>query len=162
MILFADAIYSVPVSLIIWAICIGANLGFFYNYFSKNIVGALVRRLIGASCFGEDSAKSLSELGYTKVSFFHKALLKDSSNLRSIIGVVGGKIPTAQNIEGVTAKDWESAHFYIYEDKLAKAKASYGTKQKWFLIPIFVVLSTILSYIMTVLMPMFIEALPLI
>ena len=162
MTLFADAIYALPINLIIWAICIGANLGFLYNYFSKNIVGSIVRRLISAGATSEEGAKTLSELGYKRFSFFHKVVLKDTSNLRRIISVAGGRVPRAINEEGVDGPDWENARFYIPESQLAKAKASYGTAQKWFYIPIFVVLSTILSAIMAVIMPVFIEALPLI
>ncbi len=161
MILFADAIYALPVNLIIWSICIGVNLGFLYNYFSNNVVGEVVRRLLNAGATSEESAKTLPELGYTKFSFFHKVTLKDSSNLRRIISVVGNTIPRAINVEGVEGPDWENARFYIDEAKLQKAKSAYGTPQKWFYIPIFVVLSTILSALMAVLMPMFIEALPL-
>ena len=162
MTLFADAIYALPINLIIWAICIGVNLGFLYNYFSKNIVGSIVRHLISAGATNEEGAKTLSELGYKRFSFFHKVVLKDTSNLRRIISVAGGTIPRAINEEGVDGPDWENARFYIPECQLAKAKASYGTAQKWFYIPIFVVLSTILSAIMAVIMPVFIEALPLI
>ena len=161
MTLFADAIYALPINLIIWAICIGVNLGFLYNYFSKNIVGSIVRRLISAGATSEEGAKTLPELGYKRFSFFHKVVLKDTSNLRRIISVAGGAIPRAINEEGVDGPDWENARFYIPESQLAKAKASYGTAQKWFYIPIFVVLSTILSAMMTVIMPVFIEALPL-
>lgn len=162
MILFADAIYSIPVNLIIWAICIGANLGFLYSYFSKNVVGSVVRRMIDTGATDKLSAKTLGELGYERFSFFHKVILKDTSNLRSIISVVGGSIPKAENEEGVMAPSWEEARFYIPESKLSRAKAAYGTPQKWFYIPIFVVLSTIVSAIMAVVMPMLIEALPLI
>lgn len=162
MILFADAIYALPVNLTIWAICIGVNLGFLYNYFSKNVVGSVVRRLIGAGATSEESAKTLLELGYKKFSFFHKVILKDSSNLRTIIFAQGNAIPKAINEEGVEGLDWENARFYIPETKLQRANKAYGTPQKWFYIPIFVVLSTILSAVMTILMPMFIKALPLI
>ena len=162
MTLFADAVYSLPISLVIWSICIGVNLGFLYSYFSKNIIGSVVRRLIGAGAASEDSAKTLAELGYKKFSFFHKVILKDTGSLRTLILAAGGAIPEAENEEGVMAKDWENARFYIPESNLQKAKSAYGTPQKWFYIPIFVVLSTILSYLMTVIMPVVIDALPLI
>ncbi|MBQ4108993.1 MAG: hypothetical protein IJC80_06295 [Clostridia bacterium] len=162
MALFADAIYALPINLVIWAICIGVNLGFLYSYFSKNIIGSVVRRLIGAGATCEENAKTLGELGYKKFSFFHKVILKDTSNIRTMIYALGGKIPEAENEEGVMAKDWENARFYIPESNLQKATSAYGTPQKWFYIPIFVVLSTILSYLMTVIMPIVIDALPLI
>jgi hypothetical protein len=158
--LFADASYIVPINIIIWSICIGANLGFLYSYYSKNIVGSFVRKLLSCAR-GEENAKTLSELGYPKFTLFHKVILKDGSYLRNTISVVGGSIPKAENTEGESAVDWESAKFYIPGSKQDKAILSYGTAQKWIFLPIFLVLSVLVSAVMCILMPFFIEALPL-
>lgn len=159
--LFADASYIVPINIIIWSICIGANLGFLYSYYSKNIVGSLVRKLL-ATAKGEENAKTLSQLGYPKFTLFHKVILKDGSYLRSIISVVGGSIPRAENTEGESAVDWDSARFYIPGSKQNKAFLSYGIKQKWIFLPIFVVLSVLVSVAMTYVMPILLAGLPLI
>ena len=158
MFLFADADYSVPINLIIWSICIGVNLGVLYNYYSKNIVGSLVRRLFTIN--SEENAKTIKELGYKKCTLWHKLVLKDTSSLRKLISVVGGKIPTAKNEEGQEVKDWENARFYIPESK-SSAKDAYKTAQKWIYLPIFTILSVIISVLMCFLMPFFIGALPL-
>lgn len=159
--LFADASYIVPINIIIWSICIGANLGFLYSYYSRNIVGSLVRKLL-ATAKGEENAKTLAELGYPKFTLFHKVILKDGSYLRGTISVVGGSIPKAENTEGELSTDWDSAKFYIPGSKQDKAQLSYGTKQNWIFLPIFVVLSILISLAMTFIMPILLAGLPLI
>jgi hypothetical protein len=159
--LFADASYIVPINIIIWSICIGANLGFLYSYYSKNIVGSFVRKLLSCAR-GEENAKTLSELGSPKFTLFHKVILKDGSYLRNTISVVGGSIPKAENTEGESAVDWESAKFYIPSSKQDKATLSYGTAQKWIFLPIFGILSVLLSVAMTFIMPILLAGLPLI
>ncbi len=158
--LFADAIYAVPLNIIIWSICIGANIGFLYNFYSRNIIGSLVRKLLALGV-GEENAKTMSELGYKRFTLFHKVILKDGSYLRNIVHVAGGAIPQATNEEGALALDWDNARFYIPESKLSKAKGSYGAPQKWIFLPIFIALSILLSVAMIYIMPFLIENLPL-
>ena len=157
--LFAEG-ELIPTNYIIWAICIGTNLGYLYMCFSRNIVGNIVRKLL-ASAQGEDNAKTLSELGYTKFSLFHKFLLKDGGILRSCISVVGGQIPKISNSNGEEEVSFDSAKFYISSEGKTKAMRSYGTPQKWIFLPIFIVLSVGVSYLMTLVMPILLDALPL-
>lgn len=156
--LFAEG-EIIPISYVIWAICIGANLGFLYLYLSKNVVGGVVRKLL-ASAIGEDNAKTLSELGYKKFSLLHKFLLKDGGILRSFVSVVGGQIPKISNSNGEESPDFDGAKFYISGESKDKAQRSYGTPQKWIFLPIFVVASIILSFLMSLIMPLLMDALP--
>ena len=158
MLLFADADYSLPINWIIWAICIGTNLGVLYNYYSKNIVGSFVRKLFTIN--SEESAKTIKELGYKKCNVWHKLILRDKSIIRKFVLVAGGKIPTVKDQEGKDVKDWDNARFYI-PDSSASAKNAYKTPQKWIFLPIFSILSVVVSVIMCFLMPFFIGALPL-
>ena len=150
----------VPIAFVVWAVCIGANIGYFYLFFSRNIVGGVVRKLLESSV-GEENAKTLSELGYTKFSLFHKTLLKDGGILRSFIGVVGGEIPKISNSKCETEVDFDSAKFYIPLENKQKAELSYGKPQKWIFLPIFVVLSIAVSALMAFLLPILFEALSL-
>ncbi|MBR2944277.1 MAG: hypothetical protein IKC16_04225 [Clostridia bacterium] len=161
MTLFMDAVYAVSTNVIIWSICIGVNLGFIYNYINKNLIGAFVRRVLDET-HGEDSAKTMSELGYKKFGFFKKVLLKDGGSLRRYVSVAGGKIPRATNEEGVEAIDWDSARFYVSLEQREKTHLSYSKPNKWIFLPIFMVLSVLISIAMTYIMPFFIEALPFI
>ncbi len=155
--LFADSVYIVPLQFIIWAICIGVNLGFIVSFISKNINGSIVRKLLEGQT-GEENAKTLSELGYEKISLWTRIILKDGGILRGVVNVVGGTIPKAENTEGVLVPDFENAKFYILESNKKRAEITYGTKQKWIFLPIFIILSVIISALMAWLMPMLMNA----
>ena len=157
--LFAEG-EIIPTNYIIWAICIGTNLGYLYMCFSRNVIGGVVRRLLQSS-LGEENAKTLSELGYAKFSLLHKILLKDGGMLRCCVSVIGGKIPKITNSNGEEALSFESAKFYISSEGKSRAEKSYGTPQKWIFLPIFIVLSVGVSYLMTLVMPMLLDALPI-
>lgn len=155
--LFADAVYIVPIQVAVWAICIGVNLGFIVSFLSRNVTGSIVRRLLALPT-GEENAQTLQELGYKKVSFLNKVLLKDGSSLRKIVHVYGGQIPIVENTEGVSVPDFESARFYIPESQRKRAEITYGAKQNWILLPIFVILSISVSALMAWLMPILMNA----
>jgi len=146
-----------PINFVVWAICIGVNLGYIATFISKNATGIIVRKLL-ASATSEDAAKTLAELGYQRVSFSHKVMLKDGSSLRNVVYVVGGQIPLAENSEGAMVPDWESARFYIPESQNKRATVMYGKKQNWIFLPIFTILSIALSALMAWLMPMLMGA----
>ncbi len=158
--LFADASAEtgiLPIKFVIWAICIGVNLGYIATFISKNATGTIVRKLLEGA-IGEENAKTLGELGYEKISFSHKVMLKDGGSLRSAVYVVGGQIPLAENSEGAMVPDWQSARFYIPESQNERATIMYGKKQNWIFLPIFIILSIALSFLMAWLMPMLMDA----
>ena len=157
--LFADADYSVPTNVIIWSICIGVNLGFIYNYYTKNLLGSIIRKLLAES--SEENPKTLSELGVKRVTLWHKLILREGSYLRRLISVSGGALPKKKDAKGQDVYDWENARLYVSDHNRQKAKDAYGTAQKWIFLPIFLVLSVLVSAVMCILMPFFIEALPL-
>ena len=45
MFLFISTGY-VSIDIVIWSICIGANLAVIFGYYSKNYIGAFVRKLL--------------------------------------------------------------------------------------------------------------------
>lgn len=155
--LFADAVHIIPVSSIVWGICIGVNLAFIVSFIVRNHTGKIVRKLLSFPV-GEEGSKTFSELGYEKVGFLHKVILKDGSTLRRIIFVEGGQIPKAENTEGVLVPDWENARFYIPEEQRARAESLYGKEQKWIFLPIFIIASVLLSSLMAWLMPLLLNA----
>lgn len=157
--IFAEA-DILPIKFVVWAICIGTNIGYIYLFFSRNIIGGIVRKMLTSSV-GEDNAKTLSELGYKKFSLLHKILLKDGGVLRSFVSVVGGEIPKISNPNGETEVDFDSARFYIPIANKEKAEHSYGKPQKWIFLPIFIILSVAVSALMAFLFPMLFDALSL-
>ena len=156
--LSADATQIIPISSIVWGICIGANLAFIISFITRNATGKLVRKLLSFP-IGEENAKAFSELGYEKVSFYSKVALKDGSTLRKIVHVANGnELPRVENTEGAIVPDWENAKFYIPEGSRKQAESMYGKKQNWIFLPIFVALSIGVSALMAWLMPILMNA----
>ena len=154
--LFADAAYLIPISYIIWAICIGVNLAFILSFISRNIVGKIVRSILSFP-EGEECGKTFAELGFKKVSFFAKILLKEGSSLRSIVQIEGGQIPT-KVADGSIVHDWENAKLFIPESQRKRAESLYGKRQRWIFLPIFMIVSIGLSALMAWLMPILMNA----
>ncbi len=146
----------VSIELIIWAICIGVSLGFIYNFISRAIAGPFVRALLNKDCIGAEKGITLSALGFNRV--FLKLLLRDGSALRNTVSVVGDKLPTAQNGKRAVI-DYQNARFYIAEAKKEKASATFGEKEKWYLLIVFIVLAVACAYGMTQIMPLLTDAL---
>ena len=55
----------VSINVIIWSICIGANLAVLFGYFSKNYTGVFIRRLLDSGT-GEENARTIYDLGLEK------------------------------------------------------------------------------------------------
>ncbi len=156
---------DIDVSWAIWTVCVGVCLAILYSYLDKLINGNIVRKLINLGV-GENSAKSLAELGFS--GFFFKAytvLLKDNRPLRRIVSVVGGKIPQSceelttneesdKESEPVYYDDFGKARFYIDEANLDKATAMYGKAPRWYLLPVFLALAIGVAYGCTLIMPL--------
>ncbi len=155
--LFADAVQIIPISSIVWGMCTGVNLAFILSFIVRNATGKIVRSLLTFPV-GEENAKTLLELGFKKVSFFSKVLLKDGSSLRKIVFVSGGELPRRENTEGALVPDWENARFYIPDGERKRAESLYGKPQKWVFLPIFIVLSIAVSALMAWLMPILMNA----
>jgi len=143
--------------LIIWAICIGVVLGFVGNFLSKAIAGPFVRALISKGAIGENNAILLRDAGFLNKKLLLIAL-RDGSSLRSIVSVTGGNLPTV-TVGKKTAIDYEKALFYIPESKKEKAQVTFGEGEKWYILPVFIVLAVACAYGMAEVMPLLVEAL---
>lgn len=151
------ALPNASTAFIIWGICIGVTLGFIFNFVSKAIPGPFVRALFSKDAIGEDKAVSLRDLGFLNKKLTLRAL-RDGSPLRNMVSVVGGKLPTI-TANKKTAIDYEKALFYIPESKKSKAYAAYGEKERWYVLPIFIILAVAIAYGMTQIMPLLVDAL---
>ena len=139
--------------LIIWGICVGVILGFVGSFISKSIVGPFVRALIEKEATKEEKAITLSELGFSSKKLL-KLALKEGSALRNIVT----ELPYFSNL-GENTTPSEESRFYIPQDKLDKAKITYGKGEKWYLLLLFVVLCIGAAFLMSAVMPILVEAL---
>ena len=145
----------VSIDVVVWSICIGANLAVLLGYYSKNYIGAFVRKLL-SSGIGEENAKTIYEIGFER-HFIIKCMLRDSSSLRNTVSVIGEALPkigiTLKNGKERKKIDWQNARFYIAESNEEKATHSYGEKFKWIYLPLFIVISCLCAWGMTYLVP---------
>lgn len=137
--------------LLVWCIGIGAILAFCYNFFSQTICGKIVRAMIYAECFDEESSKSLSELGIKETAFV-RFFLKDRGLLRHVIDVKGGVFPL-KPLEKKDVYDFDTAKFYIPESKREKATVRYGEALKLRYLILFIILAILVCIGMSYMVP---------
>ena len=106
---------------ILLAFIFGVTAAAVYTYYTKSILGGLVRKLFEHNAFDGDSAISLEEAGYKK-SFLLKYSLRPGTDFAETVRSVDGR-------------------YYIPEDKIEKAESKYKNEN----ITVFVVLLAILA-----------------
>lgn len=100
--------------LIIWSLYIGASISVFAIFYTRRILGSVVRRLIENGCSSEESAMTLSEIGSEK-NFLAKFSIKHGI-LRSVVSAV-------------PASGSESTpRYYIEESKRIRSELRFSGK----------------------------------
>lgn len=146
--------YLVTSEIVIYAIAAGAFLSFVAYWFSQNIAGKLVRRLLAVGV-GSENAKSLDELKINTP--IYRFLLRDGSALRNLVACVENKDHSTD--EGGKKRkrrvrtDTSKAHFYIDEASAEKAHRKYPKKvNEWWLL-LMLILSAGIAFGLTYLIP---------
>jgi hypothetical protein len=107
---------------ILWAFIIGVAAAAVYTYYTKKILGGLVRKLFELEAFNEESAVTLGEVGCAK-SFLLKYSLRDGTDFAETVKHIGDR-------------------YYIPEDMMEKAEAKYKGEN----ITIFFVLIAVVAF----------------
>lgn len=136
----------------IWSLCLGFNVAMIISFLYKKLIGGLITSILDKNAISEDTALNLDQLGYGSNSFI-KLFLRDKSSLRSLVSLVGDKLITTKNEKGKDIPDFSSARFYIAEEQRDKASSLKQGNIKWYLIPIFAIVSVIMAYIIVMLLP---------
>ena len=100
--------------LIIWSAYIGASISVFAIFYTRHILGSVVRRLIENGCNSKESSMTLSEIGSEK-NFFAKHSIKHGV-LRSVVSTV-----PAKNGE-------KDPRYYIEEKKRIRSELRFSGK----------------------------------
>lgn len=145
--------HIITTEIVVWGIVTGAILAFTVYFFQMKILGSLVRELC-ASCVGEENGKTLAELG--KNNAFYRHFLGDNGILRRIISVVGGTLP----LDSEGNADFDSARFYIDENKLEIAEKRYSKDVKIYMYIIGVVACVAVGVAMHYVLPWALSLLP--
>lgn len=88
-----DASNADTVGTCILAVCIGVILAALYNFYVRSVPGSVVRALLAAEALSEESAKSVQELGLSRLAAFeltHNAVLQRL--ISSVTGEEGGEV----------------------------------------------------------------------
>ena len=136
--------------LVIWSICIGVCLAFIISHIYRRLVGPFVRTLIAYDHISKESAATLDELKMNKRLV--RLILKDHSPVMGYVSVVGGRIPRIT--DGKKSRyDYESARFYINEDKKDKIKVAFAEPERLPALIIYLALTVGCAYGLTFLVP---------
>lgn len=114
-------------------VAIGLCIAAFYFNYKRSLMVNTVKQLIRHNATGEDSAKTLAELGLSDSRGIKKAIFNDAQ-LRRMIAIVGESRPTYEEYVAATKKSGKlqspdplEARIYIPEGALDRAKHVYNT-----------------------------------
>ena len=131
--------------LIIIGMCLGLIVAAFCNIYNKRYVGNFVRKVIKEGCLGPDSAKTLSEIGHTKMIGIYGLIRSGGSLSRWIrcaeedefVSEVERKRKEFEEnnigkkkkfIEPKFKRDVKTMHFYLPEERRIAAELRFDTK----------------------------------
>ncbi len=121
-------------SVIVWVVFFGVLFGSFYAYYQRRLLGDILRALISHEAQDENSAKTLSQIGYgtkLKRSFASFALRKGSGLRKHIFAVYEEKEAEKKHRDQLFVKA-EAAEteqrYYVPEEKRIVAEVRYDGK----------------------------------
>lgn len=139
--------------LIVWSACLGLNIAMVISFVLKRIEGSFISKLLSFGASSIESAVTLSEVRESSNKAL-KLFLRDGSTLRSIVSLVGDSLPRESSEGKRSGKPiFDGARFYIPEDKLKKAESISKGALKWYFLPIYGILSVIITVIVIELLP---------
>ncbi len=110
----------ITLDLIVWSLFAGFVAAALLAVYTKRVVGGFVRTLLKSECFSEESAKTLSELGFGTNYFIQHSLRTDAA-LRKLVFRANGLASNG-------TIDFLTAEFYIPEEKKYRAEIRYAGK----------------------------------
>ena len=157
----------------VWGFCAGFNIAMIFAFVLKGVESRFVNMLFDKKAFGKDSAITIAQAG-VKNSALLRFILKNKSTLRKIILLADDNNGTAtdlQNGEDANGEksenrketvsevtlDFNVARFYISEEKFDRAESLKKGTIKWYLLPIFCVVSIGLAMGVCYLLPIFLN-----
>lgn len=121
----------ISVKLLVWALFAGFVFAALLAIYQKRLVGGLVKTILSAGATSEETAKTVSELGYATDWFVKNALRTDAALLRTVSRIdkelPEGEAPKKTR-SGRDVIDFETARFYIPEEKKYRAEIRYARK----------------------------------
>lgn len=136
---------TITLTLVLWAMYAGLVIACAMSVYNKNYPGAVVRALIKKECLSPEGAMTLGELGI-KPSALRRRTMRDKATIRKYVAVAnpeacrrstprsGAALAVrrflSMDTSDVVTYDFDTARFYIPEDKKHVADVRYGTSSK--------------------------------
>jgi len=110
---------GLTLEIVIWSLFIGIIIGAFAIWYSRRVLGTLVRALLGSQANATGTAKSFGDLGI-KNTFIYKIALRKNSTYRKIVYIADEAADSKSNINKMK--------FYIPEEVNFRADSMYNAK----------------------------------
>ena len=119
-----DASTAATVTTFVIAICIGILLAALYNFYQRNVPGAIVRAILREKALSEKDAKTAAQLGL-EGKFLFLWELTHGTALRRTVRFVGD---TAYDARGKRPKQNAETRYYIPEEGKYRAEIRFEKK----------------------------------
>ncbi len=132
--------------IVVWGLFIGFVIASLMAVYNKGLIGGFIKALLSNECTSEESAKTISELGYG-TDYFVKNALRTNTVLRRFVVRVDYVLPRPEGEEAATDEttpekppkvertrggheiiDFETARFYIPEELKYRAEVRYARR----------------------------------
>ncbi len=123
--------YGVTLAQIVTAIMLGFILASALMLYERRYIGGFIRGLLKGDAHSEETAKTLSDVGYGKSGILKSTLRKRDSAVRKLVRYTGEVREEAYSNEKIVMKDdipFEHAAFYIPPDLKNRAETRYDAK----------------------------------
>lgn len=132
--------------IVVWGLFIGFVIASLMAVYNKGLIGGFIKALLSNECTSEESAKTISELGYGTDYFVKNALRTNTVMRRFVVRVdyvlprfeseaAGTDEPAAEKQPKVERTrggheiiDFETARFYIPEELKYRAEVRYARR----------------------------------
>ena len=110
---------GITLEIVIWSLFIGIIIGAFAIWYSRRVLGTLVRALLSAEANSAGNAKTFGDLGIKNV-FIYRLALRKNSTYRKIVHIADEETQTKPSISALK--------FYIPEEVNFRADSMYNPK----------------------------------
>ena len=142
--------------ILLGAVVLGVAAASFYSYYTRTVLGSLVRALLDAAAVGEKQATPLADLDVKRPARLRRAM---RGPLARVVGVTPAPKPASRRLGTLQDRfEIETARFFIPEAAEAKARGSYGKHVETILTPILTTLFfAVLAVLVYLFLPNFVE-----
>lgn len=137
--------------LLIWAACVGFNIAIVISYIFRGCVSKLITKLLDVNAIDSESSVTLPSIN--ACNFLTRYLLRDNSTLCKVVKIKDGEPVLIKTAKGKSVVDYDNSKFYLDMSNEKKICSMKKGAIKWWLIPVFTLVSIILSLVIIYLLP---------